>query len=360
MHSQEHIVPSVPVVIISASTVACAAEVTGGNAKRASRNQRNTKGFDGPRHVIWEITQSSVARGITGHSALSDEVLTTSESLSLIDELVDCGVRAVVLSGEPLARPDWWALAERAVRCGLDVEIETSGALITDETADHLAALGVARVVVSIDSHLAEEHDALRGVPGLHERAREAVRLLVARGVRVVIGFTATRRNWWDAAEVVALASALRAGAARLMEYVPGRCGRAELALHPDELRAALMTWRDLADQYRGRVDMSWWIEEPERAPFQSPGAGGNADVYLTPRIRPDGTLTPCVFSTTPIGSFRRRSLREMWTRSPLLAARQDRRRRPAPRCESAAARSSSDATGAGACSKPRCRRMVE
>jgi MoaA/NifB/PqqE/SkfB family radical SAM enzyme len=305
--------------------------------------------------VIWEITQSRVARGITGHTALADEVLTTAESLSLIDELVDCGVSTVVLSGEPLARSDWWALAARAVRRGLDVEIETSGALITEQTADQLACLGVASVVVSIDSHLAEEHDALRGVPGLHERALEAVKLLVARGVRVVIGFTATRRNWWDVAEVVALAGALRASAARLVEYVPGRSGLAELALHPEELSAALTTWRDLADQYRGRVDMSWWIEEPERAPSRTPGAGANADINVTPRIRPDGTLTPCVFSATSIGSFRRRSLRDMWTRSPLLAALQDRTR---PRCESEAARPSTAATGA--CGTPRCRRMVE
>jgi MoaA/NifB/PqqE/SkfB family radical SAM enzyme len=359
MHSQEHIVPGVPVVIVSASAVACATEITGGIAERASRNERGTNGFDGPRHVVWEITQSCVARGVSGHAALADEVLTTAESLSLIDELVDCGVRTVVLSGEPLARPDWWVLMKRAVRRGLDVQVETSGALITEQTADQLAALGVASVVVSIDSHLAEEHDALRGVPGLHERALEAVRLLVARGVRVVIGFTATRRNWWDAAEVVALASALRASAARFVEYVPGRCGRAELALHPDELSAALITWRDLAEQYRGRVNMSWWIEEPERAPFQSPGADDGAEAHVTPRIRPDGMLTPCVFSATPIGSFRRRSLREMWTRSPLLAALHD-RGRPASRCESAAARPSSAATGPATGGKSRCRRMVE
>jgi MoaA/NifB/PqqE/SkfB family radical SAM enzyme len=352
MHSQEHIVPSVPMIVVSASTVVCNAGLGGGLGKRANRKGRSTTGFDGPRQVIWEITQSCVARGITGHCALTDEVLTTAESLSLIEELVDCGVRAVVLHGEPLARPDWWALVERAVQRGLEVEIETSGAPITETTADQIAALGVASVVVSIDSHLAEEHDALRGVPGLHERALEAVRLLVARGVRVVIGFTATRRNWWDAAEVVALASALGAGEARFVEYVPGRSGKPELALHPDELSAALTTWRDLAEQYQDRVDMSWWIEEPERAPFQSSGAS------LAPRIRPDGTLTPCVFSTTPIGSFRRRSLREMWTRSPLLAALQDRHRPGRGGC--ASARPSSAATAPGACTKSRSRRMAD
>lgn len=374
MHSQEHINLGVP-IDISTSGMSCkvASASPDSDSEMGSKpgNVGRAGGFNGPRHVVWEIAHECgevIGRGATAIDPthdMTDEILTTAESLSLIDELAGCGVVSLVFGGEPLAREDWRALVERAVERGLDVEIETSGTYITERTAAELATLGVSRVVVSIDSHLAEEHDALRGASGRHagryDHAVAAVRLLANCGAPVVVGFTATRRNWWDAAEVATLACALRAGEVRFVEYAAGACGSADLVLRADERIAARTTWRELAQQYRGYIKVSWRATEhglvggahaDSNADSSADSSADSHDHSLTPRIRPDGTLTPGVFSATSIGSFRRRSLRDMWTRSPLVAWLENQRR--------GAAAVIPDAPAAGSSTPRRRCRMVE
>jgi radical SAM protein with 4Fe4S-binding SPASM domain len=147
------------------------------------------------------------------------------------------------------------------------------------------------------------------------------VRLLSERGLRVVVSFTPTRLNWHHGPRVVALAAELGASAANMSEYVPAGRGSLELALSPDDLRAVLAQWIGLREEYRGRIDVLWHdcrvgmlVSDEERRKYVGCGAG-----RLVARILPDGTVTPCVFLPTPIGSFRTTPFSEMWASSPLL-----------------------------------------
>ncbi|MEY2422837.1 MAG: hypothetical protein QOI95_2904 [Acidimicrobiaceae bacterium] len=289
--------------------------------------------FSAPLYVAWEITHRCNARCLHCYSdsmpgADDTEDLSTAEGLRVIDELADAGVLVLAFSGgEPLLRHDWETLAGHAVARGLTVNVGTNGSTITEKRADALARLGVHSVTVSIDSHLPDVHDHFRQTPGLFHRAVRAVDRLVARDVRVVVGFTPTRLNWRDGPGVVALAEALGAAAVNLSEYVPAGRGPASLALEPEELRSVLETWIDLRERLQGRIELIWHdcrvgmlVPPGEERSYVGCGAG-----RLVARICPDGAVTPCVFLPTAIGSLRDTPFKTMWANSTLLAKFRDR-----------------------------------
>lgn len=283
--------------------------------------------FRAPLYVAWEITHLCNARCAHCYSASGPDAdrrseLTTAEAVDVVDQLAAAGVLVLAFSGgEPLLRADWRELIRRARLGGLAVNIGSNGASIDAGTAQDLADEGVSGVTISIDSHLPAVHDRLRGVPGLHGEAVRAVETLKARGVRVVVGYTPTRINHQDARAIVELCVGLGADAVNLSEYVPAGRGTARLALSPAELATTLTTWMQLRDEHRGRIALQWHdcrvgllVTEEERRSYLGCGAG-----RLVARILPDGTVTPCVFLPTPIGSLRERSFASMWESSALL-----------------------------------------
>ena len=158
----------------------------------------------------------------TGH-ADPKKILPLDAAFSLIDQLADAGVLVLAFSGgEPLMHPHWKKLVGHAVRRGLNVNVGSNGSCITSRNADTLRALGVKSVTISIDSHLPEIHDQFRRLKGLHAKALAAVRLLVARNIRVVVGYTPTKLNWKHGRSVIDLAHDLGANAVNLSEYVCG------------------------------------------------------------------------------------------------------------------------------------------
>lgn len=284
--------------------------------------------FTAPLYVAWEITHRCNARCLhcysdSGREADCTSDLTTDEALAVIDQLADAGVMVLAFSGgEPMMRRDWAVLVRKAVTRGLSVNVGTNGSTVTERRADQLRSLGVRSVTVSLDSHRPEMHDHFRQFRGLYDRTLTAIRRLVARDVRVVVGFTPTRLNWRDGPEVVALAARLGAHAVNLSEYVPAGRGPLSLALAPDELRQVLQGWIRMRQAYQGRLDVIWHdcrvgmlVPDDERRKYLGCGAG-----RLVARICPGGAVTPCVFLPTVIGDLREQPFRQMWADSPLLA----------------------------------------
>lgn len=283
--------------------------------------------FKSPLYIAWEITHRCNANCVHCYSNSSPSAdihndLSTEEALSVIDQLAQAGLLILAFSGgEPMLRQDWRELVRYAVERGLSVNIGTNGSSITEQIAQELKDLNVHSVTVSIDSHLPETHDSFRRLPGLHQHAIKAVQRLVKAGVRVVVGFTPTKINWQHGRHVVELAYQLGADAANLSEYVPAGRGTIDLALSPTELRSVLEEWVALRQAYQGRMQVIWHdcrvgmlVPESEQRNYVGCGAG-----RLIARICPDGTVTPCVFLPTPIGSFRQSQFSEIWNSSNLL-----------------------------------------
>jgi len=119
------------------------------------------------------------------------EILSTDEALSLLDELAGMGTQFIQLSGgEPLMFPGIEDVVDRANTHGICLGMSTNGSLIPRKLD---VVKKIQTVCVSLDGEAAT-HDANRG-PGTHQRAMEGLQAARAAGVRVHIYCTVTRYN---------------------------------------------------------------------------------------------------------------------------------------------------------------------
>lgn len=113
-----------------------------------------------------------------------------------IREAKPLGLSGVKLTGgEPLLHPHFTRLLEIVRREDLKLTIETNGLLCTPKIAAEIARSPHRFVSVSLDGTDAATHEWVRGVPGSFAAARQAVRNLVAAGIRPQVIFTVMRNN---------------------------------------------------------------------------------------------------------------------------------------------------------------------
>jgi len=117
--------------------------------------------------------------------------LSTAEVYGVMDDLKRFHVPVLILSGgEPLLRPDLFAIAERAKSMRFYVGLSTNGTLIDAPLADRVAATGFDYVGISLDG-IGATHDHFK-------RSLGAVRHLRQRAVKVGLRFTMTEMNRRD------------------------------------------------------------------------------------------------------------------------------------------------------------------
>lgn len=283
--------------------------------------------FNAPLYIAWETSLRCNAECLhcyssSGPKAISPEELSTEEALRMIDDLAEAGLLILAFSGgEPLLRKDIFQLIERAVERNLVVNVASNGLLINEKMAKRIANSGVRSVTISLDASSAEIHDHFRQRPGLFNKTINAIPLLAKEDVRVVVSFTPTTLNYQEGRKVVKLAYSLGASAVNMSEYVPAGRGTRELALPPDLLKEVIQDWINMRKEYEGKMQIIWHdcrasllVSEEDRDKYSGCGAG-----KLTARIMVDGTLTPCVFLSTPAGNLKNQSFRQIWEKSDLL-----------------------------------------
>lgn len=134
--------------------------------------------------------------------------LTTAEALAVLDDLQRFRVPALILSGgEPLMRPDIFALSRRARALGIYTGLSTNGTLITEANIAEIADVGYDYVGISIDG-LEATHDAIRQRRGAFRDSLHAVELCKAHGIKVGLRFTLTRENHAQFDDLLALIEA--------------------------------------------------------------------------------------------------------------------------------------------------------
>ena len=95
--------------------------------------------------------------------------------------------------GEPLLHPDFYTIASEIRKKELRLGILTNGTMIDGEAAARIAELKPVFVQVSLDGG-ENVHDQIRG-NGSFERALKGIDRLKENGVRVLVSFTAMRKN---------------------------------------------------------------------------------------------------------------------------------------------------------------------
>ena len=120
--------------------------------------------------------------------------LSIDEAKKLIDDSQDLGVTIFAFTGgEPLLRKDIFEIISHVDQRKAMPLLFTNGSLLTDENVERLAKAGLYSLFVSLDSPDPQEHDRLRGMPGLFQKALHGIEKMKSKGVFVGISSYATR-----------------------------------------------------------------------------------------------------------------------------------------------------------------------
>jgi MoaA/NifB/PqqE/SkfB family radical SAM enzyme len=108
------------------------------------------------------------------------------------------GVRYVTLQGgEPLVHPDILRLTANITEAGMHCSVITNGWFLP-RYVKGLAAAGLKRLVISIDSADLAAHEGNRGLPGLNKRITEGIREARGLGLPVMASVTVSRLVNYD------------------------------------------------------------------------------------------------------------------------------------------------------------------
>jgi len=311
--------------------------------------------------VIWNLTRRCNLRCKHCYTVSADidfpGELTTPEAMGVIDDLADFRIPALILSGgEPLARRDFFAIAEAARPAVPFLALSTNGTGIQGETADRVAAIGFNYVGISIDG-IGETNDRFRGRIGAFAQALAGVRACKERGIKVGLRFTMTEDNAGELPDLIDLCDAEGVDKFYLSHLV--YAGRGDKHRGQDATRERSRRAMDLL------IDRAWiaaaeglaleivtgnndadavyflrWAEghfPAERVAHlrqHLEAWGGNSSGVGVANIDTQGEVHPDTYwSDYTIGSVRAAPFSALWTGSDPMLAELRRRPRPLGRC---------------------------
>ncbi len=152
--------------------------------------------------VIWNLVRRCNLTCKHCYSISADKdfpgELTTDEVFGVMDDLKAFRVPVLILSGgEPLLRPDVFAIARRAKAMGFYVGLSSNGTLIDADQVERIAQVGFDYVGISLDG-LRDTHDRFRRKQGAFDAALGGLRLCRDAGAKVGLRFTLTQDNAHD------------------------------------------------------------------------------------------------------------------------------------------------------------------
>ena len=322
---------------------------------------KSKPGFDErPLVAIWEVTQACDLACV--HCRASAQPfrhpfeLTTLEAQHLIQEIADMRVPIFVLTGgDPLKRPDIFAIVEYAARKGVRPALTPSAtALLTKEAVFDLKRCGLKRLAVSLDGSCPEVHDGIRGISGSFQRTLDSIQWANECGLPLQVNTVVSRRNLPDLPELLKVLEKSRIVLWSVFFLVPTGRGQAADLLAGAEFeevfgflyRASKQVEFHIktteAQHYR-RYVIQQKAQEKLRGEASAEVEGdGEGDVpasipEMLSRSRPGvndakgfvfvshvGEVYPSGFLPLSAGNVRRQTLGEIYRESPLFVALRD------------------------------------
>lgn len=263
---------------------------------------------------------------VTGRCNLSCGHCTTSSSgplgdeISLLDwevvfdRLAASRVLGVTVSGgEPLVRGDFILLIQALARRPLRINLNTNATLMGMAEAEALARIGprLDSIMVSMDGSTREEHDSIRGT-GAFESMLSGVENLARAGLAPGFCCTVTSLNAGSLDRLAAFALERGRWLAMNPFLRSGPCLPSDLALPPQEYRAACETALAISRRYPGRIRGSlpqmaaaaadFLAGRTSRRSGHGHSCGGGLSIMT---VLPDGNVSPCDhFSSLSFGSL--------------------------------------------------------
>ena len=265
-----------------------------------------------PLNMHWDLTYRCDHKCV--HCYLTDrqrKELSLEEAVGILDQLVDAGTLSILFSGGDLfLRPDALDILRAARDRNFDVRINTHGNFITEEVADALAEMRVARVSISIYSENPEVHESVTLIEGSHAKSIAGARRLVERGINVVFKTPVMVQNRSCYQTVGPLSESLGATWEMDAHIVPddqSDFGLCSIGVHSSERVLAM-----IGEMLKKNETMPHWYEFGDAPPTARTCSAGTAMGYISP----DGFLYPCLNWRDPMGDLRQHSFKTLWKES--------------------------------------------
>lgn len=295
-----------------------------------------------PRMIFWELTQGCNLDcqhcRAEATAVRPEEELSTAQIYQVIDQITSAYKPMILLSGgEPLYRPDLFAIAAYASEKGARVALATNGTLVTDQVAAQLKAAQVQRVAISLDGAKAETHDHFRGIPGSWAAALRGAEAVQRAGIPFQFNITVAKPNKAEIPAIIRMAEEFGAAAAHLFVRVPVGCGVqiAESQMLPAEEVESLLEWlyeasarttievgAHCAPQYHRVLRQQGGAGAVARA--RAAGARGCLAGTGVAFISHKGIVQPCGYLPVAAGNVLQTPFPEIWERSSLFQQLRD------------------------------------
>ena len=242
---------------------------------------------------------------------VAEPELTLDEMKDLIDQAIDAGAYLLVFDGgETLLRKDIYEIIEHVDDRAIAVMF-TNGLYLTEEVAKKLKDAGLYSLQVSMDSPYQEDHDRVRGFPGIYEKATSGAKAAVEAGLLVSIYYVARPENSDEKTlnDLVKLAEDI--GAHEVSIYDILAIGKwleheDETMSTGDRLRTVALHKRVNAPGMKGPKVMSFSY-------FEGPELYGCLAGRRWMHVTPAGDVTPCSYTPITFGNIREEPLIDIW-----------------------------------------------
>ena len=258
--------------------------------------------------------------------------LATAEVTRILDSIATLGDETMVVltGGEPLLRPDIFAIARHAASLGLTVVMGTNGTLLDDARVAALVKAGVSAVGISLDSLDPGYHDRFRGRAGAWGKTMAGIDACRRGGLMVQLHFTVTDDNAGELDGMIAFAGSVGAVLLNVFFVVCTGRGQSLTNVSPEVHERVLIRVAEAArDETRVMVRARCAPHfkrlalaiTPPLAVTLADGyeAGGCLAGTRYCRVTPSGELTPCPYMAASAGSLRETDFATLWREAPLF-----------------------------------------
>ncbi|RLE52587.1 MAG: hypothetical protein DRJ33_03400 [Candidatus Methanomethylicota archaeon] len=274
-----------------------------------------------PLSIEVEVTLSCPlrCRHCYSNAGTSDAALPSEIFKKLVDEASQMGVFTLdVIGGEPLVRRDLKELIGYAHKRDLSVTLNTNAVLANRDVVRELKEAGLSKVFISLDAHIPDVHDMIRGVKGAFQRTIIGLQNFASEDFTIILGFTATKLNYKLLSDYLDYAISLGADKVHVMRFIP--IGRGELYRHELELsEEQVVEFLRNANRLKMRgidvsFDCSFGVFN-SLIPIEASATCPAGTVMATVLV--DGTVVPCghfrYHREFYAGNVRFESLMEIW-----------------------------------------------
>jgi len=297
-----------------------------------------------PLVVIWEMTQACDLK--CAHCRASAQPLrsalelSTAEGFHLADQVAEMGVPIFVLTGgDPLKRPDLFAITQYAAQKGVKTSLTPSATpLLTRDAVRKLKESGLARLALSLDGATAELHDGIRGVPGSFDKTLECARWARDVHLPLQINTTVSRRNAHQLEEMARLLEQQKIVLWSMFFLVPVGRGQAFDLLSPEETEAVFARMYEMSQRVPFRIKTTeaphyrrYLLQQKAKAAGEEklPEMLAHAQTGVSDGkgfmfISHTGQVFPSGFLPLPAGNILWEPLAQIYRKSPLFVALRD------------------------------------